>query len=155
MFLIVGTSVGTLAANSSYGRSVENRTDRNRGSLAKRHMERPRGRRRKSAPAIPKFNVAASCQAAVAASDAMAGNNGRTDNSCLGDENTALTKLKNEWKNFGASQRSLCLTLEQAGGPPSYVEFLTCLEMGQAAAHLPDESQKQTLPRITRRRRTK
>lgn len=97
--------------------------------------------------AIPKYNVTASCQAAIAANEPTPGTPGRTNSACIEDENAALTKLNNEWKNFSTSQRSLCRTLEGAGGQPSYVEFLTCLELGQAAAQLPNKSQQTPLSR--------
>lgn len=86
---------------------------------------------------IPTLNFRASCRAAIAASQLMAGSSGRTDNACDRDEKAARVTLKKEWTTFSVAQKSMCLDLEQAGGSPSYVELLTCLEMGKAVAQLP------------------
>ena len=83
---------------------------------------------------IPELKFEQSCHAAVAAA-AMPG---RNEDACLTDERQARTKLEQEWNNFTPAQRTHCTVLSQTGGPPSYVELLTCAEMSQAAEALPD-----------------
>jgi len=83
---------------------------------------------------VPTLDYAKSCRAAVAAA-AMPN---RDENACLADEKQAKAKLDEEWHNFTDDQQRHCTLLSMTGGPPSYVELLTCVEMSQAAAALPD-----------------
>jgi hypothetical protein len=82
---------------------------------------------------VPELKYETSCRAAVAAA-AMPG---RDADACMQDEKTAKAKLQQEWGQFSAEQKSHCMALLNAGGMPSYVELLTCAEMGKAAANLP------------------
>ena len=81
----------------------------------------------------PQLNVDKSCDAAAAH-----GLNGRTRDACMREENAAQSALKDKWKNFSARQHTRCTGLVQMGGPPSYVELLTCLEMAEQAKQIPD-----------------
>ena len=81
----------------------------------------------------PQLDVQSSC-AAVAAR----GMNGRTKEACMDEENSAHSTLRDKWAQFSVSQRSRCGGLVQTGGPPSYVELLTCLEMAEQAKKIPD-----------------
>jgi hypothetical protein len=54
------------------------------------------------------------------------------------EENDAQAKLKDKWKDFTARQHARCAGLVNMGGPPSYVELLTCLEMAEQARRIPD-----------------
>ena len=83
---------------------------------------------------VPELKFEASCRAAVEA----AATPNRDENACLADERAAKAKLEQEWKNFTPAQREHCSQLSQTGGPPSYVELLTCVEMSQAVEALPD-----------------
>ena len=83
---------------------------------------------------VPELKYEQSCRAAVAAA-AMPN---RNEDACLADERQARAKLDQEWKNFTPTQRTHCTQLSITGGPPSYVELLTCLEMSQAVEALPD-----------------
>lgn len=83
---------------------------------------------------VPELKFELSCRAAVAA----AATPNRNEDACLNDERQARTKLEQEWKNFTPAQREHCSQLSQTGGPPSYVELLTCVEMSQAVEALPD-----------------
>jgi hypothetical protein len=80
----------------------------------------------------PKLNVESSCRIAAA------GISGRSREACINDENTARKTLGDKWKDFSASQHRRCGDLIHMGGPPSYVELLTCLEMAQQAKQIPD-----------------
>lgn len=81
----------------------------------------------------PKLDVQSSCTAVAAR-----GMNGRTKEACMDEENSAHSTLRDKWAQFSASQRSRCGGLVQTGGPPSYVELLTCLEMAEQAQKIPD-----------------
>jgi hypothetical protein len=40
---------------------------------------------------------------------------------------------------FTRGQRAHCVALSRLGGPPSYVELLTCLELAKAVDSLPEQ----------------
>jgi hypothetical protein len=81
----------------------------------------------------PQLDVETSCQAAQ-----RAGVEGRTRDACMREEDAALGTLRDKWKDFSAAQQARCGTLVRMGGPPSYVELLTCLEMAAQADKIPD-----------------
>jgi hypothetical protein len=81
---------------------------------------------------VPDLNIEPSCHAAAAA---VIGN--RNEETCKRDENDARGKLEQEWGQFSAVQQTHCVNLSTLGGPPSYVELLTCLEMAKAASARP------------------
>jgi len=87
-----------------------------------------------AADKVPELDFAPSCRAAVAAATMPA----RNEDACQTDEKQAKAKLEQEWSKFTAEQHRHCTQLTTTGGPPSYVELLTCVEMSQAAAALPD-----------------
>ena len=89
---------------------------------------------------VPELKYEASCRAAVQAA-AMPN---RDENACLNDEKAAKDTLQQEWSAFTADQKTHCMTLMKVGGMPSYVELLTCAEMGKAAANLPAGSTPNT-----------
>jgi len=83
---------------------------------------------------VPVLNYETSCRAAVEA--AVAPN--RNESACVNDEKQARAKLEQDWSKYTPSQREHCTSLSRTGGPPSYVELLTCVELSEAAAALPD-----------------
>ena len=82
---------------------------------------------------VPELKYEASCRAAVQAANMP----GRDESACLNDEKVARDTLQKDWSSYTADQKSHCLALLKAGGMPSYVELLTCAEMGKAAGNLP------------------
>jgi hypothetical protein len=88
-----------------------------------------------AADRMPELNIEPSCRAAAAT-----GLIGRDAEICKRDEKTARDKLEHDWGQFNDTQRSHCLALSTAGGPASYVELLTCLELAKAASELPADS---------------
>jgi hypothetical protein len=84
----------------------------------------------------PQLEVGRSCDAAAAH-----GVSGRTRDACMSEENAAKTTLDDKWKQFTARQHARCTGLVNMGGPPSYVELLTCLEMAEQAKRIPDSDQ--------------
>ena len=80
----------------------------------------------------PQLNLEPTCSVAAGVVS------GRTRESCMTDENTARGALNDKWKTFSATQQRRCTDLVHMGGPPSYVELLTCLEMAEQAKKIPD-----------------
>jgi uncharacterized protein CbrC (UPF0167 family) len=77
------------------------------------------------ADATPKLNIVPSCTAAAS----YAGLVGRDEAACVSDENDALDALNKNWSQYSSSDKSDCVGTVETGGPPSYVELLSCLEM--------------------------
>jgi hypothetical protein len=80
----------------------------------------------------PQLNVETTCRVAAQ------GGTGRNQDACLSDGKTAQNTLAGKWKQFNATQQKRCTDLISMGGPPSYVELLTCLEMAEQARKIPD-----------------
>ncbi|MGO8912570.1 MAG: hypothetical protein ACLQDM_25035 [Bradyrhizobium sp.] len=74
---------------------------------------------------VPKFDIMRECRS-EGGSQAML-------DRCAAQEADARTQLQAEWIQFGADDRSLCFKETNMDGSPSYVEFLTCLEMARDA----------------------
>ncbi len=89
---------------------------------------------------VPTLNVEPSCRSAAAASIMT----GRNTENCVSDENNARDLLKKSWKDFSAADKAHCDSLEQTGGPPSYVELLSCLEMSRDARVMARDNAKQS-----------
>lgn len=73
----------------------------------------------------PRFDIAASCRD-VGKSGV---NVGRPASACQHDEERARDTLAARWAEFQPAARTTCVEGATQGGPPSYVEVLTCLEM--------------------------
>ena len=73
----------------------------------------------------PKLDVAPSC--AAAARGAVSA--GRDKDACLADERTAENALAQNWSKYNAADKTQCIGNVRTGGPPSYVELLSCLEI--------------------------
>ena len=83
----------------------------------------------------PILQVGPSCEAAGAGSVIL----GRNKESCLADETTAQDTLKQNWPKYLAADKSDCVTLENSGGPASYVELVSCLEVMRDARSIRNE----------------
>jgi hypothetical protein len=77
----------------------------------------------------PKLDVAVSCNAA----SQFAIMAGRDKEACLDDEHSAESVLGQNWSKYRADDKSLCVGTVKTGGPASYVELLSCLEVMQYA----------------------
>ena len=73
------------------------------------------------ADAVPQFEIARECQAE--------GGTKEMEKRCVADEIQARNQLQTEWIQFGPSAKLRCNQEASIDGTPSYVEFLTCLEM--------------------------
>jgi hypothetical protein len=102
----------------------------------------------------PKLQVGPSCDAAGRGSVVL-GRLGRNKQSCLADETTAQDTLKPNWPTYLAADKTDCVTLENSGGPASYVELLSCLEVIRDARTIrnADPLDSDPAPVNTRRKR--
>ena len=76
---------------------------------------------------------------------------GRNKEACLADETTAQYTLKQNWSKYGASDKSDCVGMVKTGGPASYVELLSCVEILRDARNIrnadPLESDNESVSR--------
>jgi hypothetical protein len=77
----------------------------------------------------PTLQVGPSCEAAGRGAVVL----GRNKEACLADENAALTTLRQNWAKYASNDKTLCIGMETTGGPASYVELLSCLEVNRDA----------------------
>jgi hypothetical protein len=77
----------------------------------------------------PVLQVGPSCEAAGRGAVVL----GRNKEACLADENAALKTLTENWSKYTAGDKTLCIGMESTGGPASYVELLSCLEVNRDA----------------------
>ena len=107
----------------------------------------PRGR----GGSPPTLQVGPSCEAAGRGAVVL----GRNKEACLADETTAQDTLKQNWSKYVASDKSDCVGMVTTGGPASYVELLSCVEILRDARNIrnadPLESDNKSLS--TRRSR--
>ncbi len=80
----------------------------------------------------PVLQVGPSCEAAGRGAVVL----GRNKEACLADENAALSTLKQNWAKYAANDKVLCIGMESTGGPASYVELLSCLEVNRDAREI-------------------
>lgn len=73
----------------------------------------------------PRFDIEQTCRHA----DEPATGVGRPNQVCREDERNAEASLQQRWTAFPVSNRGSCVEGAKLGGPPSYVQVLTCLEM--------------------------
>ena len=74
---------------------------------------------------VPRFDIAVSCDTANKAASGI----GRPVQACLDDEEKARTALEMRWSEYPIHARQSCTESVSVGGPPSYVQLITCLEM--------------------------
>jgi len=70
---------------------------------------------------VPKFDIAREC--------AFEGGSQPMQERCAGEERQARDQVQKEWTEFSASAKNQCIEETSTDSTPSYVEFLTCLEM--------------------------
>jgi hypothetical protein len=100
----------------------------------------------------PKLNVGPSCDAAARGAIVI----GRDKQACMGDENAALDVLKENWTKYNAADKVQCVGNVKTGGPASYVELLSCLEIMRDAKTIRETDpleQGPSTPVVPRRRR--
>lgn len=105
----------------------------------------------------PVLQVVTSCEAAGRGAVVL----GRNKEACLADETAAQDTLKQNWAKYAANDKTQCVGMTKTGGPASYVELLSCLEIMRDARQIqnadPLESDNataaNTTPSSTSRRR--
>ncbi len=100
----------------------------------------------------PVLKVESSCEAAGRGAIVL----GRNKEACLADENTAHDTLKQNWSKYSTADKSQCVGMAKTGGPASYVELLSCLEIMRDARNIrnadPLEADNSSISRWRRRR---
>jgi hypothetical protein len=103
----------------------------------------------------PKLDVNMTCAAAAQYSISA----GRDKEACLGDETTAQTTLAENWSKYNVDDKDQCVGTVKTGGPPSYVELLSCIEILRDAKQIREgepivrEQSAASAPQSMRRRR--
>ena len=85
--------------------------------------QRQTGRTRGGGP--PTLQVGPSCEAAGRGSVVL----GRNKEACLADETDAQDTLKQNWSKYPVTDKTICSGMTTSGGPASYVELVSCLEI--------------------------
>ena len=80
----------------------------------------------------PKLKLGQSCEAAARAAITA----GRDKEACMADERTAQDQITKTWSEYAAADKTDCVGMNRTGGPPSYVELLTCLEIMRDARNI-------------------
>jgi hypothetical protein len=81
---------------------------------------------------VPSLDTETSCRSAERAAMMI----GRSGDNCRSDEKNAKDALARDWGAFSAADKSHCTALISTGGPPSYVELLSCMEMSRDARQI-------------------
>ncbi len=89
---------------------------------------------------VPQFNIEPTCQGAATASAAIRS----TKDICLQKEKQARDDVARQWADFPSADRGRCVQSTAAGGIPSYVQLLTCLESAKLARELPKDYDTRT-----------
>jgi hypothetical protein len=98
----------------------------------------------------PTLRVGPSCEAAGSGSVIL----GRNKESCLADETTAQDTLKQNWPKYLGTDKIDCVTLENSGGPASYIELLSCLEVMRDARSIQNTDPLDSAPTPVNTRRS-
>ena len=76
---------------------------------------------------VPKLDIEATCKSAQAASVSTSDN--ASLDGCLRSEREARDEVKKRWGDYTPAAKAQCSKQSDAGGYPSYVETVTCLEL--------------------------
>ena len=88
----------------------------------------------------PRLDIAATCNSPGRASVSQeSGSDG-----CVRSERSAGDELRKRWGEFSGSAKSQCSQQSRAGGFPSYVEMLTCLELASGAVPVTSPTNRAT-----------
>jgi hypothetical protein len=81
---------------------------------------------------VPVLQVVSSCEAAGRGAVVL----GRNKEACLADESAAQDTLRQNWAKYAANDKTQCVGMTRTGGPASYVELLSCLEIMRDARNI-------------------
>lgn len=73
----------------------------------------------------PNLKLGQSCEAAARGAITA----GRDKEACMADERAAQDQIIKAWSQYASVDKNDCVGMNRTGGPPSYVELLTCLEV--------------------------
>jgi hypothetical protein len=93
----------------------------------------------------PKLNVGPSCNAAARGAIVI----GRDKEACMGDERAAQDTLNQNWSKYNATDKTQCIGNVKTGGPASYVELLSCLEIMRDAKTIRESDPDTTLDKTS------
>jgi hypothetical protein len=101
----------------------------------------------------PKLDVTISCNASAQFAIVA----GRDKEACMEDERSAESTLAQNWSKYNADDKIQCIGTVTTGGPASYVELLSCLEIMRDAKEFREGDARpppdQPAPSTRRRRR--
>jgi hypothetical protein len=80
---------------------------------------------------VPNFNVRPSCESP--ARRLVVVGHAEAPAACLKQEKEAHEVLIKHWSRYAVSDKTSCVGKVSYGGPPSYVELLSCLEIREHA----------------------
>ena len=97
---------------------------------------------------LPTIDITTTCRESDRALSSIFGPNAQqTFDNCMKQEKEARDTIIKSWSNFPAGGRQRCVNVR--GYMPSYVEWLTCLEMEQSVYDLRKNQRATTRPATT------
>jgi hypothetical protein len=78
----------------------------------------------------PRLNAGPSCDAAARGAISL----GRDKEASMSDERAAKDVLTKTWSQYSRVHKAQCVGMTNRGGPPSYVELISCLDIMKDAA---------------------
>jgi hypothetical protein len=79
----------------------------------------------------PRLNAGPSCDAAARGAISLGRNKDR-----MSDERDAKDALTKTWSQYSRVHKTQCVGMTNRGGPPSYVELISCLDIMKDAAEI-------------------
>ena len=83
------------------------------------------------ADAVPKLDIERTCKSANQASVGLSDK--ANEEGCLRSERDAKREAEKNWGNYKPAAKAQCQSQFKAGGYPSYVEMVTCLELASGS----------------------
>lgn len=77
----------------------------------------------------PRLDIESTCRSSGRAEVQVQTSQKDSEDGCLRSERAAHDEIKKRWNDYSASAKAQCSKQSQAGGFPSYVETVTCLEL--------------------------
>ncbi|AWN34919.1 hypothetical protein [Methylobacterium radiodurans] len=90
------------------------------------------------ADAVPNLDIEKTCNSAGRVDIGSSATEEESRNGCLRSEREAKKEAERRWNDYSAAAKKQCQSQFQAGGYPSYVEMVTCLEL--ASGTVPTQS---------------
>ncbi len=81
------------------------------------------------ADAVPSLDIEKTCKSAGRVDIGSSATEEESRNGCLRSEREARKEAERRWKDYTPAAKKQCQSQFQAGGYPSYVEMVTCLEL--------------------------